>query len=252
MAVRKGAWILIWCIGIAAIIGVTVCSEWAARPDKPLTVSYMPADTTDMTETEQRMAQSAKTEQTELSVTQTTTTAALCRDLNLASAEDLQRVEGIGTALAAEIIAFRDARGGFTRRSELLEISGIGAVLAERILAEFEIPNELPLLTTAVQTAPPRTDAPPAETEQSTEIMTEYPVCFDLNMVTREELLLIPDMTEENADRILSLRADIGHFSNIRELAYIPTLSGSYILDVLADYLYIDEPEGDATDVQDP
>ena len=256
---RKGTGILLWCVGIAAIIGVTVYSEWASRPDQPLSVSYMPAETDKAAETILRTVNTDTTAFSENTTVKTSyVTTVLCRDLNLATAADLQRVEGIGEALAAEITAFRDAHGGFTRRAELLEISGIGEVLAERILAEFEIPNELPPLTTALQTISPQTETEPTEPSEpskpaeTTEIPTTYPVCFDLNIVTKEELLLIPQMTEENADAILSLRAEMGHFSNIRELAFVQKLDEHYILDVLADYLYIADTKGDATDVQNP
>ncbi|MBR4199646.1 MAG: helix-hairpin-helix domain-containing protein [Oscillospiraceae bacterium] len=173
--------------------------------------------------------------------TQAATTEAkpLCRDLNAAAAEDLQRVNGIGEALAAEIIRYRDAHGGFHRRSELLEISGIGEVLAARIMEEFEIPDELPPEETPVQDDP-ESDAEPIEQPADDAPEEQEPAGpYDLNTVTREELLRIPDMTEELADEILALRKQIGIFRDVYELMLIDKLSGRYFEDTLRSYLYV-------------
>lgn len=46
--------------------------------------------------------------------------------LNAATAEQLETLPGIGPVLAANILAYRDQRGGFTSVDQLLEVSGIG------------------------------------------------------------------------------------------------------------------------------
>ena len=54
-------------------------------------------------------------------------------DINAAGAEELQRLTGIGPALAGRIIEYREEHGPFRSAEELLEVKGIG----EATLAKF-------------------------------------------------------------------------------------------------------------------
>lgn len=47
-------------------------------------------------------------------------------NLNLASANELQQLPGVGPALAARIVAFREEHGPFSTVEDLLQVSGIG------------------------------------------------------------------------------------------------------------------------------
>jgi competence protein ComEA len=53
--------------------------------------------------------------------------AAAPLDLNAATAEQLETLPGIGPALAARIVAYRDEHGPFTRVEQLDNVKGIGA-----------------------------------------------------------------------------------------------------------------------------
>jgi len=53
--------------------------------------------------------------------------------LSTASERELRRLEGVGPALAARIVAWREARGGVTSIDELLEVPGIGRARLERL-----------------------------------------------------------------------------------------------------------------------
>ncbi len=155
-------------------------------------------------------------------------------DLNTADPAALMRVSGIGSVLAERIVGYRTAIGGFIRRSQLTEIEGIGEELAARIMEAFHIEGELPPEVPAV-TAPPQTAEPADETTEA-----PAPGCYELNHVTREELLTIPGIDEEKADAILSLREELGGFLSINELWIIESLSGDYIVHELTDYLYVE------------
>lgn len=54
-------------------------------------------------------------------------------DLNRAGAEELERLPGVGPALARRILEARAARGRFRSPDELLEIRGIGPTTLERL-----------------------------------------------------------------------------------------------------------------------
>ena len=45
--------------------------------------------------------------------------------LNTASVEQLERLPGVGPALAKRIVEFRDRKGGFKRIEELLAVPGV-------------------------------------------------------------------------------------------------------------------------------
>jgi competence protein ComEA len=57
-------------------------------------------------------------------------------NLNTASAAELQAISGIGEKRAQDIIAYREAEGGFTSVDELINVSGIGAKTLERLKTE--------------------------------------------------------------------------------------------------------------------
>jgi competence protein ComEA len=52
--------------------------------------------------------------------------APLALDLNTATAQELEQLDGVGPAIAADIVAYREQHGGFASVDELDEVSGIG------------------------------------------------------------------------------------------------------------------------------
>lgn len=61
------------------------------------------------------------------------------RDLNLASANDLKQIRGIGEKLSARITKFRDRLGGFLINEQLYDVYGLEPEVVQRTLREFQV-----------------------------------------------------------------------------------------------------------------
>lgn len=273
---NKQNWL--WIAGLLTTL-VTAVTAWAAeRPKEPLVITIQQqsssaetiaseaekAETAEISRLPEQSAETAatvqETEQTHTTHQTTTLEQTIIqnetpdRNLNSADAAALKCVSGVGDVLADAIIAYRDAHGGFRRRDELLEIDGIGQVLQQRIMAYFEIPDELPPETVLPDPEPqaepeivndtPEMTETRVESAQTTwtQETTSAEYYYNINSVTKTELLRIPDMTEKLADEILHLREQLGAYHNIYELGLIDGLNGVYFETVLREYLYC-EPE---------
>ncbi len=60
-------------------------------------------------------------------------------NINTASAEELQDLDGIGEKLSEKIIAYREENGNFTSPYELSEVSGISEDKAEKLAPYVKI-----------------------------------------------------------------------------------------------------------------
>lgn len=54
-------------------------------------------------------------------------------DLNRASAEDIEKLPGIGPAVAKRIVAYRDSAGRFSKLEDLDAVKGIGPKLLDKL-----------------------------------------------------------------------------------------------------------------------
>lgn len=79
-----------------------------------------------------------------------------------------------------------------------------------------------------------------AEQTAETETTAASAGYYDLNRVTREELLRIPALSEQQADEILALREKLHGFLSIYELGLLDSLSGDKILHELTQYLFVE------------
>lgn len=63
-------------------------------------------------------------------------------DLNTASREDLQKIEGIGRQLADQIIRYRNENGRFESVDELLDVPGIDPERFKQFKSQVTVGNE--------------------------------------------------------------------------------------------------------------
>ena len=245
-AKKRRIWSITAAAGLLIAAAAGLFALFAGRPDSPVTVTVMSLRERTAPETEYTVLQTAAASgdrvpaDTAASDIVTTAAAVLNRDLNTASAADLQRVRGVGEQLAGEILRFRGEAGGFRRRAELLEIPGIGEALCARIMEEFVIPDELPpeTQTAVTQTTGTTAAAEHTRTAESTETTAQHPF-YDLNAVTLDELMTIPGMTEQGARSILDVREKLGGYQSVYETALAEGLAGEYVRHTLWEYLYI-------------
>ena len=246
----KDKWQKYWITGLALLLMIGAAGLYLERPGRKLEITVQPDTSSSVMTVAEPVTSAAVTTTAVLQTTHTTAsetetgtvpTAPPEHDLNRASADDLMRVDGIGEALSAAIISARDARGGFTARSQLCEIDGIGQVLMERIMGEFEIPGEI----SEPEHPEPETEFTEPGAEQPADD-TYYINVYEVNSVTREQLMTIPEMTVEKADAILAMRSNLKQFHGIYEVSLAEGISGEYFERVLMHHLYV---EGDPNSI---
>jgi competence ComEA-like helix-hairpin-helix protein len=95
-------------------------------------------------------------------------------DLNQATVEDLQALEGIGPALAQRIVAHRAEQGGFDSPEELTTVPGVGRAAYERLADRLTaVPIELPA-------PPPAEEAAVTEAPEVAFVVPEPPEMEEL------------------------------------------------------------------------
>lgn len=142
----------------------------------------------------------------------TSTTAAFSDkvDLNIATAEDLMRIEGIGEKTAQNIIEYREKIGKYTFLEQLLDVEGIGEKKLDAWKAYLFL-DETP--TTETSTTQTHT--------QSVTSTTAFSGVLNLNTATKEELMMIDGIGEKTADKIIAYRNSIGKFTSLAQLMEI-------------------------------
>jgi competence protein ComEA len=146
-------------------------------------------------------------------------------NLNTATVEELETLPSIGTTLAQRIVTYRDTIGGFSSRSELLSINGIGDRIYAQIAPYLFIEGETDVLSDTA-------------TASASAAGTDTIPTLDINLATEAEFLQLPDMTPEIARNIVQLRTTIQYFQNVYELLYVNGMTDKLFLEI-RDYLYV-------------
>ncbi len=130
-------------------------------------------------------------------------------DPNTAGEEDLDRLPGVGPAVAQRIVQMRRDRGPYTEPGDLLSVPGVGPAILAKIA---------PYLEWSSQPSPGRAARPfPRDPTSAARGSTR----LDLNRASREDLEKLPGVGPVMADRILALRRNLGNFRQLEELRTI-------------------------------
>lgn len=111
-------------------------------------------------------------------------------DLNAATAEELQKVNGIGEKLSARIVNYRNSLGGFRGNAQLKDVYELSPEVVERVLERFEVKSS------AVEK-------------------------IDINAATVMQLSEIPYLKYEQARAIVKYREEVGRIESFNELLQI-------------------------------
>ncbi len=118
---------------------------------------------------------------------------------NRASVDQLQRLPGVGPALAERIVEWREESGRFRSLADLDRVSGIGPAMLENIAPHVALPAGAP----GGPSEGGRGDAAPR---------------LDLNSATAAELEALPGVGPVLAKRIIEWREKHGPFNGVAEL----------------------------------
>ena len=132
------------------------------------------------------------------------------QDLNTATAQQLQKVYGIGEVLSQRIIKYRNKyKGGFIADVQLQDVYGLDTETIENITKEFTV--KTPGLVNKVS----------------------------LNLATSDELVTIPYIDYDLAYEIVEQRQLRGGFKSLNELIKVKDFPNNKI-DIIKLYLFLD------------
>ena len=156
---------------------------------------------------------------------------------DLATAEELETLPGVGAILAERIVSYREAVGGFQTLEELQQVNGIGSGIYSQIAPYLFIIGELQTISPELDTQPSESSEPTMPEEKTASDSESIPH-LDINTATAEDFQKLPNVTPEQAEAIVRLRTQIQYFQNIYELLYADGMTDRLFLSI-RDYLYV-------------
>ena len=191
-----------------------------------------------------------------------TTTPQFPMDINYATYEALICVPNIGEKTAQNILDFIHEKGVISDMDMLLEINGIGEAKLNDLKRYFYVSDVFtvktttttstateskttskatttPKQTTAVsKTTTPKETNPPKTTTVTTTTPARVRTKVNINTASADELMACLLIDSTQAEEIVSLRDEIGGYSNILEILYCESISDSLYTEI-DEYLEI-------------
>lgn len=161
-------------------------------------------------------------------------------ELNSASVKDLTYINGIGEALAQRIVEYARTYG-FYDINDLLNVKGIGesklAVLSGYVYVD---PSGLPPKYEESETSFEFTSYPDESDLGNTEVSSDIPVIrrVNLNSCSVQDLMQLPGIDEELANKVIELRNKIGYFAKVEEIGFAEGMTISKMAGII-DYIYV-------------
>lgn len=147
-------------------------------------------------------------------------------DINVADVQELMKLNGIGEVIAHEIVSYREQNGGFANIEEIMNVSGIAQAKFENIRDYIYVQNPV-YYTEEMPEEIPEPETEPEifqEEEPPPEITLADIAPININTASIEELILLPNVNEQIAQDIITLRESIGGFGHVYELLYVEKL----------------------------
>ena len=135
-------------------------------------------------------------------------------DPNVASAEELDRLPGVGASKALRIVQERDENGPFASVEDLARVTGLGPKSVERLKSYLRVAGG----AGSVRREPVVARRGPVAGEGREDPAAAAGPVVDLNRATVEELRALPGIGPVMAERIVAFRKERGRFGSIEEL----------------------------------
>lgn len=162
------------------------------------------------------------------SETETVSVVVFPIDINVAAAEELINIKGIGEVTAESIVSYRNEHGYFHSIEELLNVDGIGEKTLEKMREYIFISPDIAEEITETETV----------TENSISANTADIFPIELNTATAEELMQINGVGEVTAAAIVKYAQTVG-FKKVSDLMNVKGI-GEKKFENIKPYVYVD------------